>query len=360
MLSLEAHAQVLAFSKFKVAHPKLVAADATIRQFVHEPADTAILLVAGPTGAGKTTLKDRVIEKLAAEFESSTLPEPPSPPVAFDCPAPAGTTFAWGDWLAAGLEALRHPAPREIVHVPADPRVAIETGSRRNIGAMRRNLVTLACDQRVAAIGNDEAQHLAAVGRRGLVAQLEMIKSLADAVGVPFILFGTYTLLELRNLSGQLGRRCQDVHFPRYRIDDAQDWTDFKSVVHTFAQELPIDEETLLGDPEWIYLRSAGCIGTLKQWLTRALVASLEDGTGEITRAQLEKKALSVAALTAIAEEITVGEREFEEDAASIAVLEGLIGRTVVREPIEPKAPRKRAGRVGHRNPKRDQTAAAA
>jgi hypothetical protein len=149
---------------------------------------------------------------------------------------------------------------------------------------MRRAFVTLATSQRVAAIGNDEAQHLTAVGRAGgLLAQLEMVKSLADAVGVPFILFGTYALLDLRNLSGQLGRRCQDAHFPRYRIDVAQDWVDFKSVVLTFASELPIDQQTLLGDPEWIYLRSAGCVGTLKQWLTPALVAG-----GRASRRDLE------------------------------------------------------------------------
>lgn len=359
MLSREAHAQVLAFSEFKVAHPKLVAADETIRQFVHEPAGTAILLVAGPTGAGKTTLKDRVIEKLALEFDRSTLPEPPRPPVAFDCPAPAGTNFAWGDWLSAGLDALRHPAPREVLHVPADPRLAIQPGRMRAIGDMRRVFVSLATSQRVAAIGNDEAQHLTAVGRGGrLLAQLEMIKSLADAVGVPFILFGTYALLDLRNLSGQLGRRCQDVHFPRYRIDIGQDWLDFKSVVLTFARQLPIDAQTLLADPEWVYLRSAGCVGTLKQWLTRALVACLEEGSGEITRDHLERKALSVAALTAIAEEIRLGEREFEEPPASIAQLEALIGGTpALLTPRKP--PAKRRGRVGHRNPVRDKAEAA-
>jgi hypothetical protein len=289
------------------------------------------------------------------------MPEPPAPPVTFDCPAPAGTTFAWGDWLSAGLDALRHPAPREVLHVPADPRLPIQPGRIRAIGDMRRAFVTLATSQRVAAIGNDEAQHLTGVGRAsGLLAQLEMVKSLADAVGVPFILFGTYALLDLRNLSGQLGRRCQDVHFPRYRIDVAQDWLDFKSVVLTFARELPIEEQTLLGDPEWIYLRSAGCVGTLKQWLTRALVACLEEGTGEITREQLERKALSVAALTAIAGEITVGEREFEDDAASFAVLEGLIGTAPATAPTEKKAPPKRRGRVGHRNPKRDTSGLAA
>ena len=67
----------------------------------------------------------------------------------------------------------------------------------------------------------DEAQHLAKIaGGRKLQDQLDCVKSLAIRTQTVHVLAGTYDLLILRQLSGQLSRRTRHIHFAlprRYR-----------------------------------------------------------------------------------------------------------------------------------------------
>jgi energy-coupling factor transporter ATP-binding protein EcfA2 len=360
MLSLADHERLAAFEAFTTTHPHLLKADAQIRAFVDAPAGSAILLVFGPSGAGKTTLLRRVIQTLTevyAEILNADLER--LPPVAFECPSPLGAVFNWTEWFARGLEALQEVAPRDKANVPSDPRLPTEPARSGNLRDLERAFISAARHRRPPAIGVDEAQQLAAVGRgQRLLAQLDFIKSLADAAGSPFLLVGTYDLLALRNLSGQLGRRTQEVHFPRYRINDADDWTAFRSVINTLAKQLPIDGEMLLGEAEHLYARSAGCVGTLKQWLTRAFVAALDDKT-DITWAHLERTGLPLATVRQMADEIGVGEDAFFETARDVEELRDLLGMSTKKRKgttagTKARGPRRIRSRVGRRAPGHD------
>jgi hypothetical protein len=117
-----------------------------------------------------------------------------------------------------------------------------------------------------------------ASGRR-LLDQLDVIKSIANRTQTVHVLYGTYDLLAFRNLNGQLSRRSIDVHFPRYRTDFADDRQAFIGVLRSLAQQLPLAEPPdLAADWEFLYERSIGCVGVLKQWLIRALSAALRGG----------------------------------------------------------------------------------
>jgi energy-coupling factor transporter ATP-binding protein EcfA2 len=366
MLSLTDHERLAAFEGFTTTHPHLLKADSQIRAFVDAPAGSAILLVFGPSGAGKTTLLRRVIETLTEVYAELLNADPERlPPVAFDCPSPLGAVFNWTEWFGRGLEALQEVAPREKAHVPSDPRMPLEPARSGNLRDLERAFISAARHRRPPAIGVDEAQQLAAVGRgQRLLAQLDFIKSLADAAGSPFLLVGTYHLVALRNLSGQLGRRTQEVHFPRYRIEDADDWAGFRSVINTLARQLPVDGEVLLGRAEDLYARSAGCVGTLKQWLSRAFVAALDDKT-DITWEHVERTALPVATVRQMAQEIGFGEDAFFETAHDVAELRELLGMSSKKKGKPPKAPTKarpslRPSRVGRRAPGHDPVGEAA
>lgn len=109
------------------------------------------------------------------------------------------------------------------------------------------------------------------------------------------MLFGTYDLLAFRNLNGQLSRRSIDVHLSRYGADDSEDRQIFINVVRSFEKELPFDDQPdLVSNWEFLYERSLGCIGVLKEWLVRAATLAARKG-GRLTRASLEAQALSVA-----------------------------------------------------------------
>ena len=162
----------------------------------------------------------------------------------------------------------------------------------------------------------DEAQHLQKMGGgRRLRDQMDVIKSLSEATKTKHVLFGTYELLDLANLSGQLNRRTISIHFPRYQhLRVRQDeFAQFQSVLLTFQDMLPLNEKPdLLKHSEYMYQYSAGCVGILKDWLKRSLAQALSQNKNTITLQILKENALHSTALRQIAEEINEGERNME------------------------------------------------
>jgi len=174
----------------------------------------------------------------------------------------------------------------------------------------------------------DEAQHLAkmASGRR-LLDQLDVIKSIANQTRTVHVLFGTYDLLSFRNLNGQLSRRSLDVHFPRYRAESDSDRQVFVNVLGSFAHHMPLPEQPdLAAEWEFLYERSIGCIGILKQWLTRTLHSVLRRGGKTIARQDLEAQALSVLQCEKILSETAEGELRAAEPAEARGALQVRLG----------------------------------
>jgi hypothetical protein len=193
-----------------------------------------------------------------------------------------------------------------------------------------------------------------ASGRR-LADQLEVIKSLANCTRTIHVLLGTYDLLAFCHLNGQLSRRSLDIHFRRYSAENQDDIRVFKSTILTFQKHLPLEEQTdLLPLWEWLYERSVGCIGILKEWLDRALIAALGEGCKTLTARHLETTALSAARCEKIAVEAHEGERQLlsvDQVRPRLRELLGLGGSAA--ETSAHRTPHLRR-RVGQRNPKRD------
>jgi hypothetical protein len=160
------------------------------------------------------------------------------------------------------------------------------------------------------AILIDEAQHLARMGSgRRLSDQLDVIKSLANRTKTVHVLIGTYELLAFRNLSAQLSRRSIDIHFPRYRADNPNDLKAFRTIVKSFEQQLPVSQPPdLLNEWEYLYERSIGCVGVLKDWLVRVLVSLARRKADSLTRKDLERHAPGVAQCDKMLSEAIEGE----------------------------------------------------
>lgn len=276
------------FKGYTVAHPGLLAADAQLASILAEPAGAALVLVYGPTGVGKTTLLARTQRHITAGLLPTLATDPGRLPiVAVEAIAPDLRAFSWKDYYLRALVALDEPL---IGHKRGPERQA---GRELAALALKHALEQALAHRRPVAILIDEAQHLAKAGSgRRLQDQLDCLKSLANVTGVVHVLFGTYDLLAFRNLSGQLGRRCREIHLPRYRLECADDVLAFRRVLRTFQRHLPLAEEPdLLREWEYCYERSIGCVGTLKDWLTRCLVAAIGAGAPTLTRADLEAHA---------------------------------------------------------------------
>lgn len=143
-----------------------------------------------------------------------------------------------------------------------------------------------------------------------------------------------------------------EIHFPRYRIDVPEEMLAFKRILLTFQRYLPLTAEPdLVARAEYFYERSVGCVGVLKDWLTRALATALDDGQQKLTNTVLERQALPSRKLLRMAREIREGEETLTATGRAQTELQALLGMST-ESAEQPTAPSRR--KVGQRNPVRD------
>jgi energy-coupling factor transporter ATP-binding protein EcfA2 len=351
-----------------VAHPRLAEVHRSLRQAIQYATSGRLILVFGPTGVGKTTLRHGIeralIDELLPELDTDRGRIPVASVTAI---APERGPFDWIDFYTRALINLNEPLVDDkiayddeidfgVPGVRRDDRGQVVIQSRANVRTLRRALESCLCHRRPAAFIIDDAQHLQKIasGRR-LRDQMDAIKSLADRSDTLHVLIGTYELMNLTNLSDQLSRRSRHVHFARYQVDCDQDVHDFKAVLKTFQQHLPLPEQPdLVGNWEYFYEYSAGCVGILKIWLCDALADALDNEQKTLTRTYLNRHAMSPDRLMNVVRETIEGERKLEEQAGQRTQIRAALGLDRGRVSTAVVTPAPKRGRVGERKPVRD------
>jgi energy-coupling factor transporter ATP-binding protein EcfA2 len=322
LLERSADERLTYFRNRVIAHEALIEARDQLLQLLRHPATGLVVLVYGPSGVGKTTLALKVLRLLLKEGMARMEREPGHIAAGYmELVNPYRSVFDWRRYFL-DLQLVYQMPPtlleRKVAYSWAtspESGALLQVRERSSIDALARAAENALIRCKPVAHLLDEGNHLlrAGAGADRIDNQMDTIKSMANRTDVPHVLFGTYKLLRFADLHGQLSRRAEQVHLRRYNIHVKADETAFLGVLNTFQRYLPLAEmPDLVGDVDLLYTGSLGCVGTLKEWLDRALKHSLygkQKGAGTF-RDHLVATALSDASLIQIMTEAKEGEEE--------------------------------------------------
>ena len=283
-----------------------------------------IVLVRGPTGAGKTTVIEALMRRRASSDERRRKAQPGErrrkaqpgerrrkPQADLGLPTDALPLQRCSGTLRAGILYIRCPPVldgrgyrfarshwRLLADALGDPfkdehSSPDAVGARLRAGLARRDGAASVDEYRlgvldlirerddVRAVVLDEAQHMARVpSARSQADQLDVIKDSVDRTGKPHLLSGTYELSLMVAASDQLARRSWVVDFPPYGSSKSEQLA-FQEILGPLVGALPLADprrswDELRGHLLDLYVGSLGCVGTLKEWLEMALRLALE------------------------------------------------------------------------------------
>ncbi len=370
------------FKNKVIGHDRLLEVDDQVLHAIRYPTSISLILIYGPTGVGKSTLRMRIVQKLLEMERNAMLQDPGYLPVAWMDALAASRSYDWKEHFKGALLATKEPLIDYKSSSSTD--IAQRQGQTRRADlselVLRRSFVSCAHNRRLKVFIIDEAQHLKRIGSgKRLIDQMDTIKSVAEETGAIHVLIGTYDLLGLTGLSAQLCRRSVQIHFSRYSNFDDDDRDAFASVLETFQRHLPlVQTPDLLRFEDYLYEKTFGCVGVLKTLLNDALSKALRLDAETITEEMLQECAPPTRDLIQMSSEIAEGESVLAETAEQLAELKTFVntppsstkkkknkekvetqeaspGLEKQNESGETTAPKpKRSRKPGDRNPKRD------
>ncbi|WP_199026588.1 AAA family ATPase [Ralstonia sp. ASV6] len=298
----------------RIKHTRVMEVMAELDTLIYPGSQDSILLVCGPTGAGKTTLAKHMVhetlDRTRVEMESNA---GVVPAIYVEAPASGEHDFSWRLFyqriLAQLGDDLDSPKVAYGVDAQSGRMVRPRGASGNSLAALRTAVERGLRERQVQFVVIDEAAHIIRQTRSNnkLEIQLDTLKSLVNQCGTQMVMVGSYDLYQLVSLSGQLARRTHVLHFERYRSDRGEDVRSFEACVRSFEKALPhLWGGQLTGYTKELHENTLGCVGTLSSVLTRA--ARLAEAGGAWTIDALKRALLNEAQRTRILEEIIDGE----------------------------------------------------
>jgi hypothetical protein len=338
------------FKNLTIAHPKLRNAFDALWYAVRNSKPESVILLYGPTGVGKTTLIDNLKKKIVEQFfKALERDKQLIPYVSVEAEMPPFGNFEWGSLFRDILLQLSEPRDPNSIRLKVDDKEPdfqelLRITRNRSVSTIRFAVENGLRIRKPLAVLVDEAQHLTVLASaRKLLDQQNTIKSVANRAQTRHILAGHYDIMPLRNLNGQLARRSLDIHFSRYDIRLAAEATQFRNVCWTFQNHIPLlKTPDLVSHWEYLYERSIGCVGILKDWILSAYSIALQNNVPHLDIDHLRQTALPIVKCQAIANEIFAAEDELaDEDTGSESLRTFLTSPkdSITNDDLLPKVP---------------------
>jgi hypothetical protein len=350
------------FRQVTITHRLLEQTHRKIVRAVREPAGFTFVLTYGPTGVGKSKMIETVVRQLNEELRVPSTPAflrprppVPTPVLVIEADQPDRSVFDRGDYYRTALTLMGEPTYQQRLHMDihgeAQP---VKRRPLRGKAAESNDLPELKAATKeamprhgVQVVMIDEAHQMLSGGSgtngATLQEQLEWLKSLSSTAQIIHILVGTYDLLNAGKLNGQIGRRCLPVHFSRYRLEREADCLEFQSALVSLLEHVPLhcDVETFVGS-YWVYFYEGciGAIGVLKDWLTRAVSAALDEGQDRLSLDCLQDHVLPTDILRQMALDASEGEQKLEHTESNREHLWRILQGGELIAPIPPLPPR--------------------
>lgn len=316
--------KLAAFKAYKVSHKKMAEVTEEVKAGCRYLSLGCFIVLVGPPGIGKTTVMEGVYNSMLRSYMPQMIANAGFiPAIKINTNAEDGR-FDWKLHWTDALRAIQEPL---IDYKTLPKRNMLGDGGIRMVdpdgggskSVLRQAFESAAKNRGLRVAFHDEAHHFTLVpAARMILRQHEILKSAAERSEAIFTLFGTYDLLKLRNINGQLGRRTKTVHFERYRPTIDADVRAFGEAAITLLAHMPVQVPPVFSNEDLgtLFDMSLGCVGLLKDILVATLDSVLEAGMESVSIQDVIKHELPVDLMDRVSREIINGERKLKEDSA--------------------------------------------
>ena len=273
------------FNDLLVPHPRMEEVLKTLAHFTAEDTASNIVLLTGPTGAGKSaTVEKCVSSHIKSRWDQITADPGIIPAFAMPAPAVGQKAFSWRLFYRTGMSELCEPLidkKRQNARPNGAPLRLSKPSMRTTLSDLHISFGNALIERETRFFVIDEAAHMLSRVTKG--DNMDALKSLSDRSNTTIVLAGSYDLLDVLDLNSQLARRCSVVHFSRYRQDNQDDVRVFRKVVRSLLRQMALEPTPQLTDKQIKTLMesSVGCVGILKTILRHTYARCLREYAGE-------------------------------------------------------------------------------
>lgn len=264
-----------------------VALEDLVQTIINAGPETLILVI-GPAGLGKSALKREIIRQLYARFEKE-LEIDKGRVLLVDYEIEMATdTIAWPECLRGLLYACGEPLVERKLAATRIPGAEPVRASQLSADRYLRSYKNFRKHRRPLVVIFDDAHNLVKTRSKNLEWVLDPLIGMCRPT--PHVLIGAPLLMELRNLSFQLGHRCAEVFLHSYNCADPKDQTHFATALLRMEPLIPTAKPPdLVGNVEYLMTGALGLVGFTRRWLRSALELALRRGSETIEREDLQR-----------------------------------------------------------------------